>query len=110
MFRIFLVVLWIGFGGCPSRAQDDAPLLGDSITSLDGVVTVPLIPHHVQQRRRLEQGLVDESILQESIPEYPPRRYARDIMDEEGEPRNLRDADQVAELFQGYGVRIFYIQ
>lgn len=78
-------------------AQD--PFRGESTTLPDGTVTIPLIPHHEQRRRRLEQGLIDESALAFSRENRPYMRHL-----EEGEPRNLREADQVAELFQGYGV------
>jgi len=83
------------------------PLQPHSITADNGVVTVPLIPHHVQERQRLEQGLIDESTLAAArIRRDPVSRYARFLEQEDGNSRNLREADQVAELFQGYGVRI----
>jgi len=56
----------------------------------DGVVTLPLVPHHVQKARRRLQGNT------EFPKEERPTRYHRRL---DGELK----AEQVAALFQGYG-------
>ena len=94
MQRSILLFLWMA---TPLVSGTDQPW-PSRVVGENGVVTVQLIPHHEQKRRRrLESGLdVDE--MEEEFRQDPPFRY------EEG--RDLKEANQVAELFQGYGVSI----
>jgi hypothetical protein len=66
-----------------------AVVAGDQ-PSLDNILSIPLVPHAVHQRRLIdEQGWMPEEVALER-----PRRYPR---------RLTNDPSPVSELFQGYG-------
>jgi hypothetical protein len=83
---------------------------GASRSNAEGIVTIPLIPHHEQRRRHLLEGGEIETKVER------PSRYHRFLPDDSGSEEHWTDTDrdlsdvanaqQVAALFQGYGVRV----
>ena len=104
-------IVWLASLAQASVERTNTDFPGESTTFPDGTVTIPLIPYHVQMRRRLEQGLIDRETLEQSQLQSLlfntstgdiPSPYAPHL--QESKSRSLRNPDQVSELFQGYGV------
>lgn len=75
---------------------------GSEAFSTPGIITIPLIPHHVQRRRHLE--LARELERQNREAGYPARRRYRSLQDTTSTAESEHfTAQQVAALFQGYG-------
>ena len=88
--------------------------------TVDGVVSIPLIPHHIQKSRRLERYSTQENgerqqqhtpadyVVDEHVRSHCPRFQLLDLLEaqQDGSERRLENAfpaEQVAALFQGYG-------
>jgi hypothetical protein len=79
-------------------AQKQPNSSSSSSTNVDGLVSIPLVPHAVQ-RRRLQQergGIVPEEL----VPDRPHRYEGRRQLQQQGTNGN---PTPVSELFQGYG-------